>query len=243
MRAGPTAILVLAVGLLVQACVVPVGGCSRTEAPEEQTTRNDVVAVLGEPIETIKSEDGHVDVYEYDGHCAGLAFVMGVPIPFYRGTDRILSVEYGSDSSFLTAQVWPEDETPEVVIAYYKRRAERRVKRADLEKRARAGDPKAMYEHAHALNDAKKSWKLFCLAAHQGVSLAQHHLGNYYRRGYYPISRDVIRAYLWYSLAGANMDFFKIEGMTPDQIAEATRLLAEWRPNSAECDVEAVSGN
>jgi hypothetical protein len=26
--------------------------------------------------------------------------------------------------------------------------------------------------------------------------------------------------------------------MTPDQIAEAERLLAEWEPNPAECEIE-----
>ena len=34
------------------------------------------------------------------------------------------------------------------------------------------------------------------------------------------------------------MDFYKIEGMTPDQITEAERLLTEWEPNPAECELE-----
>ena len=245
MRAVTTASLVLAVGLFVQACVFPVGLCSRMEAPElsateEQITRNDVVAVLGEPIETIKSVDGRVDVYEYNGHCAGLMFI-GIPIPFFRLKDQTLTVEYGSDGAFLTAQVWPDATTTEIAITLeYETR--RRV-RADVEKRARAGDPEAMWEYAHALVDAKKSWKWFCLAAHHGLPKAQYHLGNYYRRGYTPISRDVIRAYLWYSLSGARQDFSQIEGINPDQIAEATRLVAEWKANPAECTMEAVPGN
>jgi len=78
MRAVTTAVLVLSVGLFVQACAAEDMGCSREEAPEfsateEQITRNDVVAVLGEPIETIKSDDGRVDVYVYDQVRGGLA--------------------------------------------------------------------------------------------------------------------------------------------------------------------------
>lgn len=250
MRVGTTAILV-AVGMFVQACVFPVGGCSRKGAPEfsateERITRNDVVAVLGEPLESIRGKDGRIDLYEYDGHCAGLMFI-GAPFPFFGRTDQMLTVKYGPDDSFLTAKVWADGETPEVIIAYSKGRmeyeADRRVKGANIEKRARAGDPEAIWELAHALDDATESWKWFCLAAHQGLPKAQHHLGNYYRRGYDPISRDAVRAYLWYALAGTNMDFFEIEGMTPNQIAEAKRLAAEWQSNPAECDVEVVSQN
>ena len=114
MRAVTTAVLVLALGPFLQACFY-VAGCNREEAPEfsatdEQITRNDVVTVLGEPIETIKSEDRRVDVYEYDGHCAGLA-ALGLPFPFFYGTDQMLTVEYGPDGSFLTARRWPDAET------------------------------------------------------------------------------------------------------------------------------------
>ncbi len=56
MRVAATAVLVLALAPFLQACVAPLaGGCSREEAPEfsateEQITRIDVVAALGEPI-------------------------------------------------------------------------------------------------------------------------------------------------------------------------------------------------
>ena len=66
----PTVVSALALAAVVQSC--PSGsGCSREEAPEfftttEEITRVDVVAVLGEPIETIKSEDGRIDVKSDD---------------------------------------------------------------------------------------------------------------------------------------------------------------------------------
>ncbi len=87
MRAVTTVVLVLALAPFLQACVV-FEGCTREEAPEfsaaeEQITRNDVVAAIGEPIETIKSDDGHrVDIYEYDPFCSGIIFIP-LPIPVY----------------------------------------------------------------------------------------------------------------------------------------------------------------
>ena len=71
MRAVATAVLVLALAPFLHACAYEPLGCDREEVPEffatdEQITRNDVVAVLGEPIETFEREDRRVDVYEYD---------------------------------------------------------------------------------------------------------------------------------------------------------------------------------
>ena len=133
MRAVTAAVLVLALAPFLQACAY-VEGCSREGSPEfsateEQITRNDVVADLGEPIETFKSEDGRVDIYEYDQFCGGL-FIAGVlPIPVYLDLpDQMLTVEYGPDGSFLTAEVWPDAETQEEAITSYERRAEHRVR-------------------------------------------------------------------------------------------------------------------
>jgi hypothetical protein len=134
MRAAATAVLVLTLALFLQACLgFGAGDCSREETPElsttqEQITRNDVVAVLGEPIETFESEDGRVDVYEYDAHCGGVFFALGIfPIPLFFPKDQMLAVEYGPDDSFVTAEVWPFTETTEPVIAPYKRQAERQA--------------------------------------------------------------------------------------------------------------------
>ncbi len=54
-----------------------------------------------------------------------------------------------------------------------------------------------------------------------------------------------MEAYKWYGLAMGNGNEraaelrHSISGqMTPDQIAEARHLVAEWEPNSAECEVQ-----
>ncbi len=85
MKAVTTVVLVLALAPFLQACFY-VAGCTREEAPEfsaaeGQITRNDVVADLGEPIETFESEDGRrVDIYEYDQFC-GVILITPLPIP------------------------------------------------------------------------------------------------------------------------------------------------------------------
>ena len=64
----------------------------------------------------------------------------------------------------------------------------------------------------------------------------------YFNRGETPQGHVLVQAYKWSKLAMIN----GVEGgvavsnrsrkMTPDQIAEAERLVAEWEPNPAECE-------
>jgi TPR repeat protein len=86
-------------------------------------------------------------------------------------------------------------------------------------------------------------WRWRCLAAHQGDDAAQSHVGHYYRVGSAPIQKELSEAYKWYSLAANNGDSRAGEllkkvskQMTPGQVAEAERLVAEWEPNPAECE-------
>ena len=85
-------------------------------------------------------------------------------------------------------------------------------------------------------------------------------MGDFYGAGFGGrLRRDLVRAYAWYELA--ELGGFEYEGsrymqtaagweccskekeiladeMTHDQIAEAGRLVAEWEPNPAECDIQ-----
>ncbi len=87
-----------------------------------------------------------------------------------------------------------------------------------------------------------------CLSAHQGDQNAQYVLGNYYRQGSNLVLQDPIEAYKWLSLAAKDgdattkrlRDVFARQ-LTPEQIAEAERLVAEWEPNPAECEVETAA--
>ncbi len=253
MRAVTTAISVLAVGLFVQACVFPVGACFGEQSvhtfwsddgpvsSEEQSTRDDVVALLGEPYATTEAQGHSIDVYDYDVFCAGAgpAGQFLLPFPQWRDKSGVLVVEY-KDDVVVRADIWWEKE-PRDVIKRYEDRAERLV---SLEKGALAGDRKAMWSYAHALDDPKKAWVWFCRAANEGLPAAQYHLGNSYHHGNDPIARDVVQAYLWYSLSGASMDTRVLTNfiaeMTPDQIIEAERLVVEWKPNPTECETIAA---
>jgi hypothetical protein len=267
MRAVTTAVLVLALGPFLQACVV-FEGCTREEAPEfsateEQITRNDVVAALGEPIETIKSEDGHrVDIYEYDQICADVLFVLYIPIPAYVGSpDQMLTVEYGPDGSFLTAQVWRGAEIPEDFGE--------KLETCNLPfSEATKLDAPTQYDLGTICPSMRSEprtdplrWKWMCLAANQHDGEAQHIVSLFYYQGNGPVSQNLVEAYKWSKLALANgsgirtANYVKTrfvwscceyrptveqlaEEMTPGQIAEAERQVAEWEPNPAECEVE-----
>ncbi len=246
MRAVTTAVLVLAVAPFLKACPAPLVGCEREEAPEftvteEQITRNDVVAVLGEPIETIKSEDRRVDVYEYDKHCSGLFWLLPIPypLPIFRETDQMLTVEYGPDGSFLSAQVWPDAETPEEVIAPY----ERCYSSLTEALRFSADEQSDTAEYCEQIgfpDEVSARW--MCLAAHTGDKYKRNHmstrLGILYRDSS-PTTQDLIQAYKWFSLVvnaeGNLSDKLSLDRlssqMEPAQIAEAERLVAEWEPN------------
>ena len=88
-------------------------------------------------------------------------------------------------------------------------------------------------------------WRWNCLAAHQGVRKAQYVVGGYYRSGLAPIETDIVEAYKWYSLSALNGSEvhaaarnFAAKKMTHSQLTEAERLVAEWGPNPAMCEVE-----
>ncbi len=90
-------------------------------------------------------------------------------------------------------------------------------------------------------------WNWECLAAHQGDSDSQNWIAGYYRYGLDPIQLNLVAAYKWYSLAAKDGDATTISlrdvfsrQLTPDQIAEAERLVAAWEPNPAECEIEAA---
>ena len=79
--------------------------------------------------------------------------------------------------------------------------------------------------------------RLYAEAADDGDDAAQYQLGLLYRDGR-GVPQDNVQAHLWLSLAAASPNSVResgavrdllAAGMTQDQIAEATRLLREWR--------------
>jgi TPR repeat protein len=88
------------------------------------------------------------------------------------------------------------------------------------------------------LEDRAIALNWFCLAANQGHPDAQFQLGRLYKSGEDPVTQDRVQAFKWYTLAAGNgqrlaaMDKSAlVRDMTPEQIAEAERLVARWEPD------------
>jgi TPR repeat protein len=84
--------------------------------------------------------------------------------------------------------------------------------------------------------DSSVAFMWYRKAADQGDGDAQHNLGIKYRDGA-GVSKDPVAAYLWLSLAATQGERFAEKSrndlqstMTPAQLAEAQRLVAEWKP-------------
>jgi len=107
--------------------------------------------------------------------------------------------------------------------------------------KAEHGDPDAQWRLALLIELSRKpdhaeTWRWACLAANQGHKYAQVHVGG--------LEQDVSKAFMWYSLATSNghptASGFRddlAKKMTPDQIAEAERLVKEWKPDPASCEI------
>lgn len=91
-------------------------------------------------------------------------------------------------------------------------------------------------DHAEAANWFRK-------AATQGDSLSAYYLGKMYEKGE-GVERDLMQAHLWLTLSAKNApnardaaytreDIGKLERrMTPEQIAKAKELAAQWKPRT-----------
>jgi uncharacterized protein len=93
--------------------------------------------------------------------------------------------------------------------------------------------------------DGNEAALWFRKAADQGYGPAQNNIGVAYDKGI-GVPQDYIQAYVWFSLAAAasqqgvehdratkNRDKVASK-MTPEQIAEAKKLAAEWKPKPSQ---------
>lgn len=90
----------------------------------------------------------------------------------------------------------------------------------------------------------KEAWQVLCDAADRGDAQARRAIGLHYWSGWWPAERDVVLAYQWLSLATQAYDSVaagfreKLAGeMTSEQIEEAERRTAGWKPGI--CMIEA----
>jgi hypothetical protein len=85
----------------------------------------------------------------------------------------------------------------------------------------------------------------YCPNADLGHADAQKHIGDIYYFGVYLVDIDLIRAYVWYSLAAVNGDedakmlLSEVTSkLTPDQLREAQYNLERWAPGQCKKDLE-----
>jgi hypothetical protein len=206
-------------------------------------------------METFTNEDGHrVDIYEYDQQCVGVVFLIVPAFPYVGMENQILTVEYGPDGSFLTAEVLPDIESPKDFVEAREVETQERVR---IEQECAIPFSEAVQLDATTQLMRASScgrlgsvsvWRWKCLAAHQGNNDAQYSLARDYAWGFSLLQQDMVEAYKWSSLAAVdgspgtsgylakNLHDSVARKMSSDQIAEAERLVAEWVPNPWECE-------
>jgi uncharacterized protein len=98
-----------------------------------------------------------------------------------------------------------------------------------------------IYDKGHGVpQDYTEAAKWYRLAADQGDVFSQTRLGFMYEAGR-GVLQDPVQAYMWLSLVAFQGDAVAFERrnfidkhMTPDQIAEAQKLVREWKPTPAQ---------
>jgi hypothetical protein len=99
----------------------------------------------------------------------------------------------------------------------------------------------AMYDKGEGVSqNYPKALNWYRKAADQGNSMAQYNIGFMYASGH-GVQQDDVTAHFWFSLSAAqgdedaakNRDLIE-RRMTPAQIAEAQKLLREWKPKPPE---------
>jgi hypothetical protein len=135
----------------------------------------------------------------------------------------------------------------EAVAAAEKQRAGLRALAAD-------GNAEAQFQIYKQSPPSDESFRWLCLAANQGYALAQEEMGDLNvpgrKRNWEVVGLvrpDKITASLWYSLAASNglkrASFLRDElskDMTDQEVAEVERLIVYWKPDPAECEIEAL---
>ena len=185
------------------------------EIEEGVTTREEVLDILGEPDRV--HEDGNA--YYYSGSYSDGFIAYG----WYGARTGVGLIE---EEGWYIRVTFDESGTVERVKTNWTKTSEEWsaiIANATLQQQAR---------------DRER-----CLMAVQGDKASQYLVAANYRYGYSRFPVDLVRSYLWYHYAARGEPKVLEERiahlvgkMTPSQLAEAERLVAEWEPNPAECE-------
>jgi TPR repeat protein len=212
----------------------------------EGTSRVDAELSLGQPLEEIPLNDGRAVEYEYDMGYSGIfdqansvsvsdgglfVGILMMPLAFV-GSDRIVSEQKGRLSVVYDGNGNVRTIYPNLSVATLKSGHE--------------GNSEAQYALGNASVDKSVQqayW--YCRAAHSGNQYAQFRFGAYPETWLYPYPIEIVDRYVWLVLATQNGHAFTsdhmtklAELMTSNEIADAKRLAAQWRPNPDSCELD-----
>jgi hypothetical protein len=92
--------------------------------------------------------------------------------------------------------------------------------------------------------DLKKDIRTYCPNAELGHADAQAYIGDLHYLGAYGIERNVIQAFVWYSLASTNGNAYAtvqlekiVDQLSPEQLVVAQHQLEQWEPGQCENDL------
>jgi hypothetical protein len=94
---------------------------------EVGTQRSEVLATLGEPVQTLETDDGRVDAYWYHREICNIGIL---PI-YYKKNGIYVTVGYARDGSFVSRQTVVDAETSEEAIERYDWKAARESRRIE----------------------------------------------------------------------------------------------------------------
>ena len=200
---------------------------------EGVTTKQQVLGRFGEP--DIRYETGNT--FRYEGTSSAGAICIG-------GAGRAECGTFGEEAWWIIVTFDGRDIVSSVVTS----RKYRERTLDDLLTSAKQGSARDQYElGTRYYNSGKRAegWRWLCVAAHNGLPAAQSRLAFLYRYGHAPVTKSIDQAHIWYGLAASNGDPAAAElqeslarTMTPDQRAQAERLVREWKPDPASCEIE-----
>ena len=168
----------------------------------------------------------------------GAALVIGLALPSWASVSEVpppSPVETG-----YPATAWPDDSRF----------------RLDLVWRAEREDCFAQFTLGRGFENGwygfrkirAAAWGWYIKAAKKGHAGAQYKAGLIYERGVGIILQSMSEAYMWFALAasqgiewGTSRRDEIAKKMTPEQIAEAGKLVEKWEPDPASCEKLALS--
>lgn len=258
----------LAIVSLVSACLASTSGCGvipiHGPAPGALSEKKDmlraqigehkktVLATIGVPSYILNVDERTYWIYEAISRSVGVGFISIYPFPVTRkdaefhciliGFDKndklkryksktvtlgeYIPINYGCACAFF-GETFAEFKGPNWVCSANK-----------VEE-----DPSAQMELYFLQMDKSESLRWLCAAADREYPQALAEVGRLYTTDNIVVKKDLLRAYLWYSLAeersykgGPNITTL----LSPKELAEAQRLVKDWELHPGQCERELI---